>query len=84
VLRGWNKFDLDPLGGSHIVHGSIDYGFHWLTVFYDTGVIWDTPQERSPKQSVGTGFKKDGFQLAVAFPIRSARIEPIVYAGLNF
>jgi hypothetical protein len=84
VLRGWNKFDLDPLGGSHIVHGSIDYGFHWLQVFYDTGAIWDTPQERAQKQSVGTGFKKDGFQLAVAFPLRSARVEPIFYAGLNF
>jgi outer membrane protein assembly factor BamA len=84
VLRGWNKFDLDPLGGSHIVHGSIDYGFHWLQVFYDTGAIWDTNQERAPKQSVGTGFKKDGFQVAVAFPIRSTRIEPIFYAGLNF
>ena len=84
VLRGWNKFDLDPLGGSHIVHGSIDYGFHWLQVFYDAGAIWDAPQERAAKQSVGAGFKKDGFQVAVAFPIRSARIEPIFYAGLNF
>ena len=36
------------------------------------------------KQSVGAGFKKDGFQLAVAFPIRSVRVEPIFYAGLNF
>jgi hypothetical protein len=84
VLRGWNKFDLDPLGGSHIVHGSIDYAFHWLQVFYDTGAIWDTAQEREQKQSVGTGFKENGFQLAVAFPIRSGRIEPIFYAGLNF
>jgi hypothetical protein len=84
VLRGWNKFELDPLGGSHIVHGSIDYGFHWLQVFYDAGAIWDTSQERAPKQSVGAGFKKDGFQLAVAFPIRSGRVEPVVYTGLNF
>ena len=84
VLRGWNKFDLDPLGGSHIVHGSIDYAFHWLQVFYDTGAIWDTAQEREQKQSLGAGFKENGFQLAVAFPIRSGRIEPIFYAGLNF
>jgi outer membrane protein assembly factor BamA len=84
ILRGWNKFDLDPLGGSHIVHGSIDYGFHWLQIFYDTGAIWDTPQERTQKQSVGTGLKADGFQIAVAFPLRSGRVEPIFYAGLNF
>jgi hypothetical protein len=84
ILRGWNKFELDPLGGSHIVQGSIDYGFHWLQVFYDTGAIWDTSQERAPKQSVGAGYKKDGFQLAVAFPIRSGRVEPVFYTGLNF
>jgi hypothetical protein len=84
VLRGWNKFELDPLGGSHIVHGSIDYGYRWLQVFYDTGAIWDIPQEREQKQSVGVGFKQDGFQVAVAFPIRSGHMEPIFYAGLNF
>ncbi len=84
ILRGWNKFELDPLGGSHIVTGSIDYGFHWLQVFYDTGAIWDTPQQRQQKQSVGAGFKADGFQLAVAFPVRSGRVEPVFYAGLNF
>ena len=85
TLRGWNKFDLDPLGGTHIVHGSVDYAFRWLQVFYDTGAIWDTAKEREQKQSVGAGFKAaDGFQLAVAFPIRSGRVEPIFYAGLNF
>jgi hypothetical protein len=89
TLRGWNKFELDPLGGSHIVHGSVDYGYRWLQVFYDTGAIWDTAQEKEQKQSVGVGFKAagfkaDGFQLAVAFPIRSGHMEPIFYAGLNF
>lgn len=84
TLRGWNKFDLDPLGGSHIVHGSIDYSFHWLQAFYDTGAIWDIPREREQRQSVGAGFKADGFQLAVAFPIRSGRVVPVFYAGLNF
>jgi hypothetical protein len=84
ILRGWNKFDLDPLGGSHIMAGSIDYSFHWLQVFYDAGAIWDDAQERQPRQSVGAGFKADGFQLAVAFPLRSGRVEPVIYAGLNF
>jgi hypothetical protein len=84
ILRGWNKFDLDPLGGSHLVHGSIDYGYRWLQVFYDTGAIWDTAQDRQQRQSIGTGFKAEGFQLAVAFPIRTGRMEPIFYAGLNF
>ena len=63
------KFDLDPTGGSHVVYGSVDYTYRLYQVFYDTGAVWDRPQEREQKQSVGVGFKKEGFQLAVAFPM---------------
>ena len=84
TLRGWNKFDLDPLGGSHMVHGSIDYLYRFFQVFYDTGAVWDLPQEREQKQSLGTGLRKDNFQLAVAFPLRAGRVDPMFFAGMNF
>jgi hypothetical protein len=87
TLRGWNKFDLDPVGGSHVIHGSIDYRYRIFQIFYDTGAIWDRPQDREQKQSVGVGvkgFKKECFQLAVAFPLGAGRVDPIFYAGMNF
>ncbi len=84
TLRGWSKFDLDPLGGSRVIHGSIDYRYRFFQVFYDRGAIWDRPQDRDAKQSIGTGFKVERFQLAVAFPIRGGHAEPILYAGMNF
>jgi hypothetical protein len=84
TLRGWNKFDLDPLGGSHIAHGSIDYVYRGFLVFYDTGAVWDRPDQREQKQSLGLGCKKAGFQLAVAFPVRSGAADPVFYAGMNF
>lgn len=85
TLRGWNKYELDPIGGSRAMHASVDYHFDALTVFYDTGAVWDQPQQREQKQSVGAGFNfKKGFQLAVAFPLRAGHIEPIFYAGMNF
>lgn len=85
TLRGWNKFELDPIGGSRVMHASVDYHFDHFTVFYDTGAVWDQPQHREQKQSVGAGFNfKKGFQLAVAFPLRAGAIEPIFYAGMNF
>ncbi len=87
TLRGWSKFDLDPLGGSHVIHGSIDYRFRFVQVFYDTGAVWDNPRDREQKQSVGVGvkgFKKECFQLAVAFPLRGGHVDPIFYAGMNF
>jgi outer membrane protein assembly factor BamA len=84
TLRGWNKFDLDPLGGSHVVHGSIDYVYRGFLVFYDTGAVWDRPDQREQKQSLGLGCRKSGFQLAVAFPAKSGAADPVFYAGMNF
>ncbi|HEY2844836.1 MAG TPA: BamA/TamA family outer membrane protein [Bryobacteraceae bacterium] len=84
TLRGWNKFDLDPLGASHVVHGSIDYLYRDFLVFYDTGAVWDRPDQREQKQSLGLGCKKGGFQLAVAFPVRTGTVSPVFYAGMNF
>ena len=42
------------------------------------------PEDREQKQSVGVGFKKEAFQLAVAFPVRAGRADPIFYAGMSF
>lgn len=84
TMRGWNKFDLDPLGASRMVTGSIDYGYRFFQVFYDTGAVWDRVQDREQKQSLGAGFRKSHFQLAVAFPVRSGRPDPIFYSGMNF
>jgi outer membrane translocation and assembly module TamA len=85
ILRGWDKYQLDPLGASHIVHGSIDYTWRGFLAFYDTGAVWDRAPEREQKQSVGCGYKaKDGFQIAMAFPVRTGRAIPMFYAGLNF
>jgi hypothetical protein len=84
TLRGWNKFDLDPLGASHMAHGSIDYVYRYFLVFYDTGAVWNRPEEREQKQSLGLGCKKSGFQLAVAFPVKTGIVSPVFYAGMNF
>jgi hypothetical protein len=84
TLRGWNKFDLDPLGASNVVHGSIDYTWHSFLIFYDTGAIWTLTEDREQKQSLGVGIREGAFELAVAFPIRTGRANPVFYVGLNF
>ena len=91
TLRGWNKYDLDPLGGNRVVHASVTYGYHIMRVFYDTGAIWDHGTTPEAKHSVGIGvssglgiFQKGAFLLAVAFPLRQGRIDPVFIAGMNF
>jgi len=91
TLRGWNKYDIDPLGGNRAVHGSVTYGYHIMRVFYDAGAVWDRGTSPQPRHSVGIGissglglFQKGAFLLAVAFPIRQGHADPVFIAGMNF
>ena len=91
TLRGWNKYDLDPLGGNRVVHGSVTYGYHIMRVFYDAGSVWDQGKSPEAKSSAGIGvssglgiFHKGAFLLAVAFPIRQGRVDPVFIAGMNY
>ena len=91
TLRGWNKFEIDPLGGNRMVHGSVTYGYRIVRVFYDTGGVWDQGKTPEDRQSVGAGvatglgvFQKGAVLLAVAFPLRQGRTEPVFIAGTNF
>ena len=91
TLRGWNKYDLDPIGGNRVVHGSVTYGYHIMRIFYDTGAVWDQGKSLEAKHSTGIGISsglgilhKGAFLLAVAFPIRQGRSDPVFIAGMNY
>ncbi len=91
LLRGWNKYELDPLGGNRLAYGSVTYGYHIMRVFYDAGSVWNHGTSPEAKQSVGVGiasglglFQKGAFLVAVAFPLRQGRVEPVLIAGMNF
>jgi hypothetical protein len=84
TLRGWNRYDIDPTGGSRVAHGSVEYRYRYFQVFYDAGAVWDRKQDPAPRNSVGVGLRKDGFSLAVAFPLKDGRVDPVFIAGMNF
>jgi hypothetical protein len=84
TLRGWNKFELDPLGGNRMVHNSVEYRYRVVDIFYDSGAIWDRSQAVVARHSVGIGLRQGNFSLAVAFPVKEGRIEPIFMVGMNY
>ena len=91
TLRGWNKYDIDPLGGNRMAYGSVSYGYHIMRVFYDTGSVWEQGSKPELRQSAGIGvsgglgiFQRGAFLLAVAFPLRQGRVDPVLVAGMNF
>ncbi len=91
TLRGWNRYDLDPLGGNRLAYGTVTYGYHIMRVFYDTGSVWDHGRSPELRQSAGVGIssgfgrlQRGAFLLAVAFPLRQSHVDPVLIAGMNF
>jgi len=84
TLRGWNRFDIDPVGGDRVVHNTVDYRYRWLEAFWDTGAVWSRSEPAIQRHSLGAGFRDGAFFIAVAFPVKSARIEPIFMVGMNY
>jgi hypothetical protein len=58
TLRGWNKFEVAPLGGTRVFHGSLGYRYKMLQLFYDAGAVWDEDQPIRTRQSVGFGLRE--------------------------
>jgi hypothetical protein len=81
-LRGWNKYEIDPLGGNRMIHNTVDYHYGVFRIFYDTGAIWDEGQTAVPRHSLGVGLRESVFTLAVAFPVRAGRVEPVFMMGV--
>jgi hypothetical protein len=84
MLRGWNKWELDPLGGSRVVYNSVEYRYGFFEAFYDAGAIWDPGQDMVVRHSLGVGVRKNSFLVATAFPIRGGRASPVFMVGMNY
>jgi hypothetical protein len=87
TLRGWNQFDLAALGGSRMVHGSMQYGTHGFFGYYDTGSVWDPnlSQNRTAsfKHAAGFGFGSRKASIGIGFPIRSGNITPTFFVSFG-
>ncbi len=84
TLRGWNKYDLDPFGGSRMISNSVEYHYGLFEAFYDTGSIWDRADAAVLRHSAGIGLRQGAFSVAVAFPLGVGHIDPIFMVGMNY
>jgi len=84
MLRGWNKWEVDPLGGSRVLYNSVEYRYGFFEAFYDAGAVWDPGQDMIVRHSLGVGVRKNSVLVATAFPIRGGRASPVFMVGMNY
>jgi hypothetical protein len=88
TLRGWHKYDIAPIGGTRLAHGTVQYMYRFFGFFYDTGSVWDHQADAEVRHSVGVtvglGAIRRGPYLTLAFPLRSGAITPLFMMAMNF
>lgn len=84
TLRGWNKFDVAPLGGNRAAHGSLEYRYDNFQIFYDVGAVWDEGRSSQSKHGIGFGFVSDDVFVSLAFPVRLDNVVPVFMFGIRY
>jgi molybdopterin-biosynthesis enzyme MoeA-like protein len=80
TLRGWNKFDVSPLGGTHTAFGMLQYRYRRFRVFYDIGTEWDKNEYSPVRHGIGCGIVNWPFKhmtFSIAFPVRLHNVKPV-------
>lgn len=84
TLRGWDKYDIAPAGGSRMYYASVEYRYTGLAVFLDVGSVWDTPADKRVRVSTGIGFHAGPAFAAVGFPLNTDNLTAVFTMGLRF
>ncbi len=84
TLRGWNKFDVAPLGGNRAAHGSLEYRYEHFQIFYDVGAVWDSGRSSQARHGIGFGFVSKSAFISLAFPVRLENVAPIFMFGIRY
>jgi hypothetical protein len=84
TLRGWDKYDIAPLGGERMFHSSVEYRLWHVAAFLDAGSVWERNAESRVRYSTGFGIHSDNSFLTVAFPLDSDDAGVTFMGGVRF
>jgi hypothetical protein len=84
TLRGWNKYDIAPAGGDRMFYTSVQYRFHGVAMFLDSGSVWDDGTEKRVRFSTGVGFNPGPVFFTLAFPINTDEFRAVFAMGFRW
>jgi hypothetical protein len=84
TLRGWDKYDLAPVGGDRVFHTSVEYRFRGLAFFLDSGSVWDAGSDARVRVATGIGFHPGPFFMTVGFPLNTDDVRAVFTTGIRF
>jgi len=83
TLRGWDKYTINPAGGSRMYYASLEYAYSGISVFLDVGSVWDHPGDAHVRVSTGLGFHAGPAFASVGFPLNTNKVTAVFTMGLR-
>jgi outer membrane translocation and assembly module TamA len=83
TLRGWDKYDVAPLGGERMVYSSLEYQYRGLGLFLDSGSVWDRDTERRFRVATGISFNPGPLFFTVGFPLNADNVSAVFTMGIR-
>jgi hypothetical protein len=84
TLRGWDKYDINPVGGDRMFYSSAEYHYHGLLLFLDSGSVWDTGTDMRMRFSTGAGFTPGPVFFILGFPLNTDEFRAVFTMGFRF
>lgn len=84
TLRGWNKYDIAPAGADRMFHATVEYRRRGLTLFLDSGSVWDADTDKKVRFSAGFGYTPGPVFFTVGFPLNTDEFRAVFTMGLRF
>jgi hypothetical protein len=83
TLRGWDKYDIAPVGGDRMFYTSAEYRYGVLALFLDSGSVWDTGTEKRVRFSTGFGLTPGPVFFMVGFPLNTDEFRAVFTMGIR-
>ncbi len=84
TLRGWNKYDIAPVGGERVFHTSLEYRYWGFALFLDSGSVWDSGVDKRVRVAAGFGYHSDPFYMTLGFPLNTDDVRAVFTVGIRF
>lgn len=83
-LRGWNKYDISPVGTDRMFATSVEYRYSGFMMFFDAGSVWDAGTTKQIRTSAGFGWVAGPFFGLVGFPLNTNDFRAVFTTGFRF
>jgi hypothetical protein len=84
TLRGWDKYAITPVGGDRMLYGSLEYRYHDVGMFVDTGSVWTSGTEARVRVSTGVTYAPGPVFFTVGFPLNTNQFGAVFTMGYRY